>query len=244
VREHLERKMKRYLFLMLAVALILTGCASAQTKDPFKVDTVVVIPEKPTAPPKEEPTEPPTEAQEEQTEAPTERPTVVLAVPEATKPKQTVSSSKTSSGKTSNKTSSSNTQKPKATEPPVAEPPAVEHVPPVEMPTEPPYDPASYNIGNLEHVMLDILNVYRLDAGIEVLSIDRKLSGIAFLRAQEAVEYWSHIRPDGRGYISALADYGYPYTDAAELLVYATGNGDPVAMVSKWMNMLRNIWVR
>ena len=232
--------MKRYLFLTLAVALALTGCTSAQATDPFKVDTVVMIPEKPTALPTEEVTEPPTEAQEEQTEAPTERPVTALVVPEATKPKQTASSNKTS-GKTSNKTSSGNTQKPKATEPPVTEQPAIntppiEAVPPVEMPTEPSFDPASYNIGNLEYATLDALNVYRLATGTEVLSIDRKLCGIAFLRAQEVVAYWGHMRPDGRGYISALSDYGYPHGDAAELLVYVTGNGDPAAIASMWMN--------
>jgi uncharacterized protein YkwD len=215
--------MKRYLILLLAVGLTLTGCASAQAKDPFKVDTVVMIPVDPTEVPTEEPTEAPTGAP---TESPTEAPTE----PKETAPK------KTSSGGSSGKGSSGKTQRPKETEPPFTDPPVVENPPLMEIPTEPPYDPSSYSIGNLEYAMLDAMNAYRADAAIGELTINKKLSGIAYLRAQEAVDYWSHTRPDGRSYTSALSDYGYSYGSSAELMVYATGNGDAAAMVGKWMD--------
>jgi uncharacterized protein YkwD len=215
--------MKRYLILLLAVGLTLTGCASAQAKDPFKVDTVVMIPVDPTEVPTEEPTEAPTGAP---TESPTEAPTA----PKETAPK------KTSSGGSSGKGSSGKTQRPKETEPPFTDPPVVENPPSMVIPTEPPYDPSSYSIGNLEYAMLDTMNAYRADAAIGELTINKKLSGIAYLRAQEAVDYWSHTRPDGRSYTSALSDYGYSYGSSAELMVYATGNGDAAAMVGKWMD--------
>ena len=205
--------MKRYLFWLLAMSLILTGCASARAKDPFKVDTVVMIPVDPTEPPTEEPSEIPTDVP---TEAPTE--------PKETKPRQIFS------GGSSGKGSSGETKKTKVTEPPYTDPPIVE------MTTAPPYDPSSYSIGNLEYAMLDAMNAYRTGAGIGELSIHKKLSGIAYLRAQEAEDYWSHTRPDGRSYTSALSDYGYSYGDAAELMVYATGNGNADTMVEKWMN--------
>lgn len=216
--------MKRYLFWLLTVSLILTGCASARAKDPFRVDTVVMIPVDPTDPPTEETTEPPTDVP---TEAPTELPTE----PEETKPQKT-----SYGGSSSGKGSSGKTQKPKQTEPPYTDPPVLENPPSMEIPTEPPYDPSSYSIGNLEYAILDAVNAHRADAAIGELSINKKLSGIAYLRAQEAVDYWSHTRPDGRSYTSALSDYGCSYGDAAELMVYATGNGSADSMVEKWMN--------
>ena len=214
--------MKPSLILLLVMSLLLTGCASARAKDPFKVDTVVMIPVDPTEEPTEEPTEAPTAE-------PTEEATEMSTEPKETAPK------KTSSGSSSGKGSSGKTQKPKQTEPPQTEPP-IATLPLVEMPTEPPFDPSSYNPGNLEYALLEAMNTYRMDAGVETLTLKKKLSGIAYVRAQEAVDYWSHTRPDGRGYTSALSDYGYSYGSSAELMVYATGSGDADTMVDKWMD--------
>ena len=239
--------MKRNMIWLLAAALIFSGCAAAQD-DPFRVDTVVQIPVDPT----EVPTEPETEAPiEAATEAPTEEPTEAPTEPEETTAKKTTASatssssqkSSTSSSKSStssSKNSSSEKTRTTATQPPVTEPPATAapETIPVETvsPTEPPYDPSSYGIGGLEYALLDKLNAYRAEAGVAGMSISGKLSGIAYLRAQEASSSWSHTRPDGRGYTSAMSDHGYGYGTSAELMVYVSGSGDAASIAAKWMS--------
>lgn len=217
--------MKRVALCVLAVMLFACGCAQTQ-EDPFRVDTVVQIPVDPTDAPTEESTEPTTEEPAE--EAPT--------VQKETEPKKTTSYKESSSGKSSSsgKTSSGKTQA-KATEPPVTETVLVETAPPTEAPTEPPFDPASYDVGSLEYAILGEMNAYRAEVDAPELSMSGKLSGIAYLRAQEICSFWSHTRPDGRSYTSALADYGYGFGTSAELLIYASGSGDSASMVAKWM---------
>lgn len=212
--------MKRLIPLLITAALLFGGCASSQQRDPFQVDTVIRIPVDPT----EEPTEP-----EETQTAPTNAPTE----PKATTPKKNSSSKGSSSG---NKKPSSS-KKEETTEPsevilvPWTDPPV-----PTDAPTEPPYDPSDYVIGSLEYAIADELNDCRAEAGESELSLDGTLSGIAYVRAQEAAVSWNHTRPDGRGYASVLSDYGYAYAEAAELMIYASGSGNAENMVSKWMS--------
>lgn len=213
--------MKRMMLCFLAVLLILSGCAAAQD-DPFRVDTVVQIPVDPTDAPTQAPTE---DSTEPPTEAPTEAPTEVPTKPAPTEEPKKSSSSKGSSGKGS----SGKTEKPKTTEPA-----AVETVAPTQAPTEPPFDPSSYSIGGLEYDILDIFNGYREESGSSGLTISGKLSGIAYLRAKEAADSWSHTRPDGRSYTSALSDYGYGYSTVEELMV-SSGSSDAEILAAGWL---------
>ena len=215
--------MKRVILCVLAL-LLCCGCAQTQ-EDPFRVDTVVLIPVNPTAPPTETPTEAPTEAA---TEIPTEPPTEPeeTAAPEKTTSyKSSGSGSKTSS---SGKKPASTTEKPKETAPPVAEQtPAVS--------PEQPYNPSTYTVGELEHTILQELNRCRLENELGTLTINERLSGIAYLRAQEASVLWSHTRPDGRGYTSALTDYGFENEVTAELMLQGFDEADAAYYVAKWM---------
>lgn len=220
--------MKRVVLCILAL-LLCCGCAQTQ-EDPFRVDTVVVIPADPTAPPTETPTEAPTEAA---TEMPTEPPTEPeeTAAPEKTTSyKSTGSGSKTSS---SGKKPASTTEKPKETNPPVAE--QTPALPPALTPEQPPYNPATYTLSELEHMVLLELNRCRLENELGELVINERLSGIAHLRAQEASVLWSHTRPDGRGYTSALTDYGFENELTAELMFQGPVDADAVYCVAKWM---------
>ena len=133
---------------------------------------------------------------------------------------------------------------PPATEPPVTEPPATE-LPTTEPPgteppvTEPPatepllYDISGYAVGDLEYAVLDRINEYRLDAGLEELWMDEYLCAIASCRSYESSLVWSHTRPDGRNCGTVLADYGYGGSVAGELLGYSTGDGG--AEADKWL---------
>lgn len=217
----------------------------------------------PTEEPTDATTEPPTEAPiEAPTDAPTEpkettsKKTTSSASSSSGKGSTSSGKSSTSSGKgssSSSKGSSSSssknnstskkepaaTQPPKATEPPATAAPETlppETVPPTEKAAEPPYNPASYGVGGLEYAIVGELNASRVDAELSELSLDGYLSGIAYLRAKEASSSWSHTRPDGRSYKSALSDYGYGYGAAAELMVYVAGSGDAASITAKWMN--------
>lgn len=224
--------MKRGLTILCCIllALSLSGCGR---EDPYRVDTVVRIPVDPTDAPEaqtEVSTDAPAEA-EETTEDPTE--------PVTEETQSTGEKKPNSSG--NKKTSGTKETEPPQTQPPVTEAPATE--PDVTEPettepeeTEGAYDPSDYRVGSLEYAILDEINACRTEAGLPELTLSIRLSGIAALRAEEVSRVWSHTRPDGRHYTSAMSDYGCGYGVSAENLVYASGSGDAAAMVAKWMN--------
>ena len=246
----------RKILILILCGLLLTGCGRGE--NPYQVDTVIRIPVDPTEAPTlpEEtalPTEMPTEAP---TEAPAEAPTEVqeeTQAPEATeeksgssgkKPEQTSSGKKPSGGSkepakaTEPKVTEPKLTEPKLTEPKLTEPPATE-LPTeaaTESPAEKPFDPSGYSVGSLEKTVLQEINRFRQEAGLEELSMSKTLSGIAALRAREAGEVWSHTRPDGRDYSTAMSDYSFSFTVSAENLAHSTGSGDGAAIVAKWMD--------
>ncbi|MBR3973154.1 MAG: hypothetical protein IKJ99_04295 [Oscillospiraceae bacterium] len=194
----------------ICIALCLTGCVR---EEPYRVDTVVRIPVDPTENTQE--TQPSTEAPEE-TSVPTE----------ATKPTEKVSSGGKGGSSGGKKPSA-----PKPTDPPATEPPATESPA-----TEPPaFDPSGYSVGSLEYAILDQINAHRREAGVTEISMSTKLCGIAGLRATEVADLWSHNRPDGRSYTTAISDYGYGFSISAENLAFAAGSGDAAAIVDEWM---------
>ena len=162
----------------------------------------------------------PTQPDPEETEPKeTEPPATESVVIQATDPEETVPVS----------------TKPKETEPSVTEPPMTEPPMTEPRPTEPnPYDISGYTVGNLEYRILDRINGYRAEAGLEELYLDSYLCAIASCRGYEANLVWSHTRPDGRHFSTVLDDYGYSAEEVQELLAYATANAE--ASVDKWMS--------
>ena len=152
-------------------------------------------------------------------------------VPNETTEQETVPAETTSPETAPEETTEAETT-PVETVPPTEEPTE----PPTEEPTDPPYYPGSYGVGGLEYGLVAELNAGRSGAGLPELSLDGYLSGIAYLRAMEASSSWSHTRPDGRSYTSALSDYGYGYGAVAELMVYVPGSGDAASVAAKWLN--------
>lgn len=216
--------MKRVILCVLALLLLSSGCAQTQ-EDPFRVDTVVLIPADPTVAPTERPTEAPTEAP---TETPTEPPT---EPEETTAPKTTASYRSTASGSRTSSSGTSQSSAAQKSQETISEP----TLPPALTPGEQPYNPSTYTVGELEHELLLELNRYRLDAQLGELTINERLSGIAYLRAQEASVLWSHTRPDGRGYTSALTDYGFENDTTAELMLRGFPDCDAAYYAAKWM---------
>ena len=227
--------MKRVIVLCMLLSLFLSGCGLSKTEAQglFLSDTVVNIPLNP-----EEETVPAEESIPEET-SPEITAEATETIPEETK--APVSSSKATGGSKSSGSKTSSSAKPsapKATEPPATEAPETE--PPVAEPvqteaTEPPvFDISGYSPGSFEYAVAEQINACRADAGLDPVSVNVTLCGIASLRAWEISQSWSHTRPNGNGWKSVLSDYGFGYGCAAEELANTVGyNSD--AVVSKWM---------
>ena len=222
----------RKLWMILLLALALTGCKSIADIRP---DTIVDIPL--------HPTEVQSEAATEMTSAPTEQPTETLPVTEATEPSESATQPpKTNTGSkpsgSKKPSQGSGSKKPAATQPPTQPPTAAPTEPPTEVPTEDPtnpqaYDPSGYSPGSLDRSVADLINVQRQAGGLGALRFDNRLCAIASVRARETAQTWNSTRPDGRSGITVLAEYGYGYSMAAENLYFGPANA--AAMVDKWM---------
>lgn len=223
---------KRILISALTVLLLCSGCAGEG--NPYRVETVVWIPVNPTEAPVMQAETAPTE---------TEETTETVEVPKTTentkKPSSTGSFSggyvsnggKPSSGKDTgsgkNNTASKQTE-PRETEQPGTEPPATEKV-------QSGFDISGYSVGSLEYGIQDQINGARGAESLPELVMDSRLCAIAGCRAYELALLWSHTRPDGRSFTTVLEDYGYGAGAVTELLVYGSGSGDAVQMVSQWL---------
>lgn len=81
--------------------------------------------------------------------------------------------------------------------------------------------------------VLDLTNAERANAGLNGLVYDGTLTAIANVRAQEIVEKWAHVRPDGTNITALAGEYGYSYRVLGENL--AKGQTSPEQAVAEWM---------
>lgn len=235
---------KRILMPLLAVLLLCSGCAGGEK--PYRVETVVWIPVNPNQAPVTGEETVPAEALEE-TELATEKPAQPSDMNKPGLSTGSFSGGNVSTG-TNHSSNQSNTSdknnstgkpaKPAETEPPSTAPPQTEPPetePPATERGNEPYDISGYAVGSLEYAIRDRVNSARGEEGVPELGLDARLSAIASCRAYELSQLWSHTRPDGRGYSTVLADYGYSAAAVTELLAYATGSGDGTQMAEQWL---------
>ncbi len=64
-----------------------------------------------------------------------------------------------------------------------------------------------YNVGSIELEILELVNAYRAENGVEPLELNSTLNSLALIRAKEASIKWSHERPNGTRYYSVFMDY-------------------------------------
>jgi len=79
-----------------------------------------------------------------------------------------------------------------------------------------------------------LTNVERANAGLAQLEKMPTLAEAAIVRANEIIESFSHTRPDGRTFATALDEKNIPYHTAGENL--AAGQKDPAGVVKAWMD--------
>jgi len=79
-----------------------------------------------------------------------------------------------------------------------------------------------------------LTNTERANAGLAQLEKMPTLEEAAGVRANEIIESFSHTRPDGRTFATALDEKNIPYHIAGENL--AAGQRDPAEVVKAWMD--------
>ena len=83
--------------------------------------------------------------------------------------------------------------------------------------------------------LLRMINAARAEAGADPLAADPLLHAVALLRAVELHENFSHARPDGRGYATALEDFGLGHTVHGENLFGGWDKEGPDKALAFWM---------
>lgn len=86
----------------------------------------------------------------------------------------------------------------------------------------------------LEEEIVILVNEARTEAGLEPLCAVPVLFEISDIRVNETVEVFSHIRPDGTGFNTALDSYKIPFSVVAENI--AGGKATAVETFEQWRN--------
>lgn len=82
--------------------------------------------------------------------------------------------------------------------------------------------------------VLKLVNEKRSANGLSPLSFDTKVQKAADTRAEEIKKSFSHTRPDGKSFSTALSAVGAVFSGAGENI--AIGQKTPEEVVSAWMN--------
>lgn len=82
--------------------------------------------------------------------------------------------------------------------------------------------------------VVELVNIEREKAGLSELKTDSKVAAAANVRATEIRKSFSHTRPDGRSFATALTDNGVSYRGSGENIAW--GQKTPEEVVRGWMN--------
>lgn len=79
-----------------------------------------------------------------------------------------------------------------------------------------------------------LVNAERAKAGLNALTLDSEIASAALVRAKETEISFSHTRPDGRHFSTALSDSGISFRGAGENIAW--GQKTPEEVMNGWMN--------
>lgn len=94
-------------------------------------------------------------------------------------------------------------------------------------------DTPDTNLSYVEQVV-KLVNKEREKRNLAPLSIDKSVQAAAQVRAQECEQSFSHTRPDGSGFATALKEQKVSYRTAGENIAW--GQRSPEEVVNAWMN--------
>ena len=80
----------------------------------------------------------------------------------------------------------------------------------------------------------ELVNEERVKAGLQPLTLEADIAEAAQVRAVEIVKSFSHTRPDGRHFSTALTEAGVSYRGADENIAW--GQKTPEQVMEGWMN--------
>ena len=87
---------------------------------------------------------------------------------------------------------------------------------------------------SLAQQVVDLVNEERAAAGLNPLTINESAMSAALVRAKEIRQSFSHTRPDGSSFSTALKEQGVSYRGSGENIAY--GQRSPEAVMKAWMN--------
>lgn len=82
--------------------------------------------------------------------------------------------------------------------------------------------------------VINLVNQEREKEGLPALTYDAEIEKAALVRAKETEESFSHTRPDGRQFSTALTEAGVTFRGAGENIAY--GQKTPEQVMQGWMN--------
>lgn len=82
--------------------------------------------------------------------------------------------------------------------------------------------------------VLQLVNQERAKAGLSSLTSEAAITAAANVRAQESRQSFSHTRPNGTSFSTALREHGVSYRTSGENIAY--GQRTPQEVVNAWMN--------
>ena len=122
---------------------------------------------------------------------------------------------------------------------PDAETPEVPDTPDTEKPgtpdtEEPDTDVSDGELSSQAAAVLSLVNKERAKEGLPALKIDAKVTKAANVRAREIKKSFSHTRPDGSSYSTALKEQGVSYRMSGENIAW--GQKTPEQVMNAWMS--------
>ncbi len=90
------------------------------------------------------------------------------------------------------------------------------------------------SISNYATQVLQLVNQERAKEGLKALTTASALTSASNKRAQETMQSFSHTRPNGSSFFTALTEFGVKYSAAGENIAY--GQRTPQEVVTAWMN--------
>lgn len=82
--------------------------------------------------------------------------------------------------------------------------------------------------------VVELVNTERAKAGLPALTVNNGASSAAQVRAKEIASAFSHTRPNGSSFSTALKEAGVSYSSAGENIAY--GQKSPQEVMEQWMN--------
>lgn len=82
--------------------------------------------------------------------------------------------------------------------------------------------------------MVELVNAERAKEGLAPLTIDLKVQAAAMVRAKECEQRFSHTRPNGSSFATALKEQGVSYRSSGENIAW--GQRSPEEVMKAWMN--------